>query len=102
MTRLHDYVCKLPESEQKAIAAHTEQLIAEERARISLTCLRESFSLSQVALAKLMDVGQGTISKYENAKYLSIDTVREYLEALGCELRLVAKLPDGTVKELKL
>ena len=41
-----------------------------------------------------MDITQAAISKFENATDVRVSTLREYLEALGARLELVAVFDD--------
>ena len=52
--------------------------------------LRHAEAVSQAELAGRLEVTQGAISKFENAEDVRVSTLREYLEALGARLELVA------------
>ena len=73
---------------------------AVERARVEideevrLYELRHAEAVSQVELAGRLDVTQGAISKFENADDVRVSTLREYLDALGARLELVAVFDD--------
>ena len=64
---------------------------------VSLYRLREQRGLTQVTLAKQLDVTQGNVSRIENASDLYVSTVARYVEALGGRLELTAVFPDGVV-----
>lgn len=59
--------------------------------------LRQHEAVSQTALAERLDVTQGAISKLEHADDVRVSTLREYVEALGGHLELVAVFGDRRV-----
>lgn len=60
--------------------------------------LRRARDLTQVTLAKVMGTSQGEVSKIEQRTDVYLSTLRSYLEAMGGELEIVARFPDGAVK----
>ncbi len=67
---------------------------AEALEEIRLYELRHQEALSQVEIAGRLDVTQGAISKLEHADDVRVSTLRNYLEALGARLELVAVFDD--------
>jgi len=63
---------------------------AEALEEIRLYELRHAEAVSQAELAGRLEVTQGAISKLENAEDVRVSTLRQYLEALGARLELVA------------
>ena len=63
---------------------------AETLEEIRLYELRHAEAISQVELAGRLDVTQGAISKLEHSDDVRVSTLRQYLEALGARLELVA------------
>ena len=61
---------------------------------IRLYELRHGEAISQVELAGRLDVTQGAISKLEHSEDVRVSTLRQYLEALGARLELVAVFDD--------
>lgn len=57
--------------------------------------LRESHGATQVQVAGRMGVNQGNVSRLERRDDLYVSTLREYVRALGGELRLVVHFDDG-------
>lgn len=57
---------------------------------IRLYELRHAEAVSQAELAGRLDVTQGAISKLEHADDVRVSTLRQYLDALGARLELVA------------
>lgn len=56
--------------------------------------LRHGEAVSQAELAGRLEVTQGAISKLEHSDDVRISTLRQYLEALGARLELVAVFDD--------
>lgn len=67
---------------------------AETLEEIRLYELRHAEAVSQVDLAGRLDVTQGAISKLEHADDVRVSTLRQYLEALGARLELIAVFDD--------
>jgi transcriptional regulator with XRE-family HTH domain len=80
--------------ERGEIEAHTQALIAEYE---FLSALRKARKLTQKDLAKLMEVRQASISKLERQHDILVGTLNNYIRALGGELEIRAKFPDGVV-----
>jgi hypothetical protein len=52
----------------------------------------------QGSLANALHVKQASISKMERRSDMYISTLSKIVEAMGCELQIVAKMPNGNVK----
>jgi predicted XRE-type DNA-binding protein len=63
-----------------------------EEIRLYELCHREA--ISQAELAGRLDVTQGAISKLEHSDDVRVSALRQYLEALGARLELVAVFDD--------
>jgi len=57
--------------------------------------LRRARELSQARLAELLEMTQPEVSKIEHRTDLYISTLRSYIEAMGGELEILARFPDG-------
>lgn len=66
-----------------------------------LSELRKELGVSQETLAEHLNVRQAAISKLERRNDLLLSTVRTVIRALGGELVLTAKFPDGTERTLQ-
>lgn len=64
--------------------------------------LRHGEAVSQVELAGRLEVTQGAISKFEHADDVRISTLRQYLEALGARLELVAVFDDDEERRVPI
>jgi transcriptional regulator with XRE-family HTH domain len=62
---------------------------------LALADLRERQGVTQVEVATRLGVNQGNISRIEHREDLYLSTLRGYVAALGGELQLVARFPDG-------
>lgn len=73
-----------------SLAAKPAEAIEE----IRLFELRHAEAVSQAELAGRLEVTQGAISKLEHSDGVRVSTLRQYLEALGARLELVAVFDD--------
>ena len=55
--------------------------------------LRRELNLTQDRMADILEAKQGHISKIERRADMRIFTLRDYIEAMGGELELVARIP---------
>ncbi len=60
--------------------------------------LRRARALSQEQLARTLGIKQASVSKLERRTDMYIQTLRNYIEAVGGQLEITAKFPDGKVK----
>jgi transcriptional regulator with XRE-family HTH domain len=60
--------------------------------------LRHARNLSQVQLARTLSVKQAAVSKLEQRTDMYISTLRNFINAMGRDLEIVAKFPDGSVQ----
>ncbi len=82
-----------PES-QVRIEAKAQELLAE----MPLNELRQARGLSQKVLAEVLHVQQPSIAKLEKRTDMYISTLRSHIEAMGGQLEVIARFPDGAVK----
>lgn len=78
---------------QKAAAEKTQQMLKE----MPLQELRQAHQMSQERLAELLSTKQANVSRIERRTDMYISTLRSYIEAMGGELDIVARFPDGEV-----
>jgi predicted XRE-type DNA-binding protein len=82
-----------PESQARAEAkAHV--MLAE----MPLNELRQARGLSQKMLAEVLHVQQPSIAKLEKRTDMYLSTLRSHIEAMGGQLEVIARFPDGAVK----
>jgi DNA-binding XRE family transcriptional regulator len=60
--------------------------------------LRQARGLSQKMLAEVLHVQQPSIAKIEKRTDMYLSTLRSHIEAMGGELDVIARFPDGSVK----
>ena len=92
MKTLKQKLSELPASRRKKIARRTASLIAEE---MTMRELRKARQITQTELAKTLGIKQEQISRIEKRTDMHISTLRRAIEAMGGELTLTAKFPDG-------
>jgi DNA-binding XRE family transcriptional regulator len=93
--RLDDYVAKLSEKDQQAIKKRTAELIAEEA---TMRQIREARERTQEEVAKTLHIKQAAVSKLERRTDMYLSTLRNYIEAMGGTLEIVARFPDQVVR----
>lgn len=85
---------KMPKHTREASALKTKKMLKE---IMALKELRNALQLSQKKLADTLSVDQANISQIENRTDMFISTLRSYIEAMGGELDIIARFPDGEV-----
>jgi ribosome-binding protein aMBF1 (putative translation factor) len=60
--------------------------------------LRRARGLSQEALARELGVKQSSVSKLERRTDMYISSLRSHIKAMGGELEIIARFPDGELK----
>lgn len=99
MTRtLNQKIAQLPARRRAQVKARAAELIAEE---LSLQDLRKALNRTQAELARMLNVGQDTVSRYEQRTDMLLSTLQEYVEAMGGELALVARFPHRKPVRIK-
>lgn len=82
-----------PPARDKA-AGQAKAMLAE----MPLNELRQARGLSQKMLAEVLHVQQPSIAKIEKRTDMYLSTLRSHIEAMGGELEVIARFPDGAVK----
>jgi transcriptional regulator with XRE-family HTH domain len=82
-----------PEAQARATARAQGMLL-----EMQLQELRKTKNITQIELAQVMQVEQAAISKIERREDLHLSTLRQYIKALGGELKLVASFPEGDIQ----
>jgi transcriptional regulator with XRE-family HTH domain len=81
-----------PERRAK-IEGRARQLIGEEMA---LQQLRKARQLTQKQMARVLKVGQDSVSRLESRSDLLISTLQSYVEAMGGALKIVVEFKEGS------
>lgn len=93
-TRFRELVERLPPEQRERIAQRREELLAQ----LPLQELRQARALSQEELARILGVNQASVSKLERRTDMYISTLRRFVEAMGGELEITARFPEGCVR----
>ena len=95
--KLRDELRAKPGAEEAIARARQESL-----EELRLYELRHAEAVSQAELAGRLEVTQGAISKFEHADDVRISTLRQYLEALGARLELIAVFDDDDERRVPI
>lgn len=82
-----------PEAQARA-KARAKALLAE----MPLQELRKARGLSQQTLAEALHVQQPAIAKMERRTDMYLSTLRNHIRAMGGDLEIIARFPDGDVR----
>lgn len=85
---------RMPAASRARIEARAKKILAE----MPLHELRRARELSQATIANVLGVQQGSISKIEHQTDMYVSTLRDYIEATGGELKIVASFPTGDIR----
>lgn len=88
-----DLRLKLSPKAQKQAEKKTAQMLQ----AMPLQELRLLRQISQEHLAELLEVKQANISRLEKRTDMYVSTLRNYIEAIGGKLDIVARFPEGEV-----
>ena len=91
MKTLEQKLNEISPARRKKIRARTRELVARE---MSLRELRHAVNKTQKTVARTLNMGQDGISRLEKRSDLLLSTLRNYVEAVGGSLTLVAQFPD--------
>jgi ribosome-binding protein aMBF1 (putative translation factor) len=84
---------KMSASARQQVDAKTQQLLSE----MPLQELRQARAMSQERLASMISTKQANISRLERRTDMYISTLRSYIKAMGGELDIIARFPEGDV-----
>ncbi|MFD0914525.1 XRE family transcriptional regulator [Methylophilus luteus] len=82
-----------PEAQEK-VAQMAEQMLQE----MPLLELRQARGLSQKMMADALNIQQPAVAKIEKRTDMYLSTLRNHIQAMGGELEIVARFPEGSVK----
>ena len=91
MKTLEQKLKEISPKRQEKIKARTRELVTRE---MSLRELRHAVNKTQKTVARTLNMGQDGISRLEKRSDLLLSTLRNYVEAVGGSLTLVAQFPD--------
>ena len=90
-TNINAKIRSLRPEQRKKVEERARQLVSEE---MTLRELRRARKLTQIQLAKALNVSQDSVSRMENRSNLMLATLRKTIEAMGGSLSLVVQFPD--------
>jgi predicted XRE-type DNA-binding protein len=96
--KLAEMIQMLPAEQQAAVDARFQELVAEE---LSLRDLRKARELTQERIAELLHMRQESVSRLEKRSDLLLSTLRNYIRAMGGELKLIVQFPDRPPVQLE-
>jgi transcriptional regulator with XRE-family HTH domain len=94
MKNINQIIRGLPRERRAKVSARAKNLIGEEMA---LQHVRRALDLTQAQMAKLLGIGQDSVSRIESRSDMLISTLQSYVEAMGGSLKVTAEFPDGRV-----
>lgn len=65
---------------------------------LRLADLRRARKLTQAEMAERLDIRQVSVSRLEARADVRVSTLRSVVEAMGGELDVIARFPDGTYR----
>ncbi|HEV2149267.1 MAG TPA: XRE family transcriptional regulator [Longimicrobiaceae bacterium] len=84
---------KMPPERRARIDARTGEMLAE----MPLQELRHARRMTQETLADALGLKQAGVSKLERRTDMYVSTLRKYVAAMGGELEITARFPEGAV-----
>ena len=72
--------------------------VSELREEMTLAELRQARQLTQATLSDTLHVGQAAVAKMEKRTDMYVGNLRRFVEAMGGELDVIARFPEGSVK----
>ena len=80
------------------VEAEIAQRVKEAAGVMTLYQLREARNLTQVSLARVLQVNQGAVSRMEKRTDMYVSTLRNFIQAMGGQLQVKAVFPEGEVQ----
>ena len=88
---------KLKNSMSTQSQKRVEKKLVKLRQEMALAEVRKAMALTQVDLAKMLHIKQAAVARLENRTDMYISSLRKYIVAMGGELDIVARFPEGDV-----
>jgi predicted transcriptional regulator len=92
--KFSELLAKMSSEAQLEVKNNVKKTLAE----MPLNELRNARGLTQEMLAETLNIQQPAIAKMEKRTDMYISTLRSHIRAMGGELEITAKFPDGVVK----
>jgi ribosome-binding protein aMBF1 (putative translation factor) len=94
----HNKFSRLTEDFSEERRAEISQRTVQFKAEMALGELRKALQLSQTELATSLQVKQPAISRLEQRTDMYVSHLRKVIEAMGGELDIIARFPEGEVR----
>lgn len=94
---LAGFMGRFSADDRAGIRANARKLAAE---MTTFAKLRKARRLTQVEIAKRLGIAQENVSRLENRSDMLVSTLRDYIRAMGGDLRLVALFPGEKALEV--
>ncbi len=85
---------KLSDTSKASIQERVKAALEE----MPLAELRQARKFTQQQIAQSLKIKQASVSKMESQTDMYISTIRRYIEAMGGELEIIAKFPEGSIR----
>ena len=94
----HHKFSRLTENFSEERKAEIAQKTVQLRTEMALSELRQALQLSQAELASKLDIKQPAVARLEKRTDMYVSHLRKVIEAMGGELDIIARFPDGEVR----
>ena len=88
--------------EDREAYEHELRAVVTEQVVYALNEIRRSRSVTQIELAKMLQISQPALSSLEHRDDMKLSTLRSFVEALGGHLRLLAEFDGELVVPIEL
>jgi transcriptional regulator with XRE-family HTH domain len=78
--------------------ARSEAMTARLLKEMPLQELRQALDLTQRQVAETLKIEQAAVSKMEKQTDMYLSTLRRFIAAMGGQLDIIARFPEGTVQ----
>jgi DNA-binding transcriptional regulator YiaG len=92
--KFSDLRARMTPERQRRVRERSQALLAE----LPLQELRQARQLTQEALAQRLGSQQALVSKLERRADMYVSSLRSYIQALGGDLEIIARFPEGAVR----
>jgi DNA-binding transcriptional regulator YiaG len=92
--KFSDLRARMTPERQRRVRERSQALLAE----LPLQELRQARQLTQQALAQRLGSQQALVSKLERRADMYVSSLRSYIQALGGDLEIIARFPEGAVR----
>jgi transcriptional regulator len=92
--KFSELVARMSPEAQARSAALAEQMMRE----MPLVELRQARCFTQAELAEALGTTQASVSKLERRSDMYLSTLRRLVEAMGGEIEITARFPDGEIR----